>query len=55
MLKLEKDGKCQYKVYWENGVHIGEYTMMEDGYYVFFPLEKYGYWNEHSLNLLKKV
>lgn len=38
------------KALYSNGVHIGEYELGEDGYYVFYPdSTKGGYWNENIL------
>ncbi len=39
-----------YMVYYENGVHIGEFYMEIDGYWVFEQKhENSGYWNAHVL------
>jgi len=39
----EKNKHGTYVVYWENGVNIGEFIIGDDGYYVYFPIQKYGY------------
>ena len=37
MLKLKKQkGNTSYNVYWENDVLMGEFSIMEDGYYVYW-------------------
>lgn len=56
MVRLEeKTGK----LYFENGVYLGEILMKEDGFYDFYPELKGGYWDSALLheiaNLLDKM
>jgi hypothetical protein len=39
-------------VYFENGVYIGDFVVAEDGYWVYFPENKGGSWDEYILRLL---
>lgn len=51
-LKLvSKSQDCQ-EVFYENGVHLGDFVINDDGYWVFFPELKGGYWDEYILQLL---
>jgi len=41
------------KVYYENGVYIGDIFAKEDGFYDFWPaLDKAGYWSSYLLKAL---
>lgn len=42
-----KDGTI--KVYADNGVHVGDVTTEVDGYYVFYPILRGGYWDAWML------
>jgi hypothetical protein len=42
----EKDEGGTYKLYWDNGVYMGDAVVNVDGFYVFFPEHKNGYWDE---------
>lgn len=43
------------KVYYENGVALGELAMGVDGYYVFFPEKRGGYWDAPVLLALSEL
>lgn len=40
------------KIYIDNGVYIGEFVLNDDGYWVYFPEHKGGYWDEYFLRLV---
>lgn len=40
------------KVYYNNGVYLGDFVLNDDGYWVYFPERHNGYWDEYLLFLL---
>lgn len=48
VIRLEEIGKL-YKVYFANGVYLGELLVKEDGYYDFWPELRGGCWSEYVL------
>lgn len=48
MLKEEKI-EGGYKLYYHNGMYMGDVLMDEDGYYKYWPEHKSGYWDEGCL------
>ena len=47
-MTVDPDGK----VFWENGVYIGDILRGDDGYYEFWPDLKGGSWSEYLLSVL---
>jgi hypothetical protein len=53
MLDLEKKGEGIFKAVFHNGVEVGEFIILEDGYYAFFPnLSRGGAWDEYLLKMI---
>lgn len=52
MLTLEPCLENGFKVYYENGVYLGDILMKEDGFYDFWPDLKGGCWPEHLLRTI---
>lgn len=50
-LKLEKLAGG-YKVFFENGVYIGDILVKEDGFYDYWPEYHGGYWDEMMLRVI---
>lgn len=46
----EQNDHGTFQAMYTNGVHIGEYVCAEDGFYVYFPEHRGGFWNELMLN-----
>lgn len=56
LLKLSE--KNQYKsiqIHYENDVKMGELIINDDGYYVFFPENRTGYWPDFILKDLSEI
>lgn len=51
ILVSEKDGKLYYK----NGVCLGEVLAKEDGFYDFWPNLNGGYWEAHVLRAIADI
>ena len=55
--KIESDNDISYKVFWNNGVYLGEFVREVDGLYVFYIdiiQGRIGAWSAYSLSLLSK-
>lgn len=48
LLHLTKQDSGYYVEYY-NGVHIGEFVMMEDGYYHYWPVKGEGCWGAYAM------
>jgi hypothetical protein len=48
--KIEHEsGGVAYSVIHDNGVEIGSLYMEVDGYWVFYPIQRHGYWDANTL------
>lgn len=52
MIREEKQSEDCYKLYYDNGVYIGQAIMNDDGYFVLFPEHRGGYWDQGILLML---
>lgn len=52
LLRLDPNGKAGYLARHPNGVTLGEISQSEDGYYVFWPELRGGYWDDFVLRAL---
>ena len=41
-----------YLVQWQNGVYLGEFGPGDDGFYIFWPEDRSGGWDENLLRAL---
>lgn len=52
-IKLEKVNEKEYKVIWNNGAHIGKFSLYFDGFWHFWNTDYIaGSWSSHSLRLI---
>lgn len=51
---LQESQEKWWKLYFYNGVYMGDVIMNDDGYYVFFPesKERHGYWTQGDFQSL---
>lgn len=51
-MRLEKISDGEYKVYFGNGRHIGEFLRKEDGFFDYWPTQEAGYWPAYALRAI---
>lgn len=49
VISLEKVDHAGYKIFFKNGVFLGDLLIKEDGFYGFWPELRGGYWDSYVL------
>jgi hypothetical protein len=52
MITIKKSKSGGYKVYFQNGVYLGEFFANDDGYYAFWPKSRSGYWEAYGMRAI---
>lgn len=54
LIYMQQEGNDDYIVLTQSGVSIGTFVVNDDGYYVYFPVNKPGYYTQANLEELSR-